>query len=134
MPDTLPARWRERAKYLREYGDPACARLWELAATELEASLDTQGEKTLTLTEASKVSGYTADHLGQLVRRGTIRNVGRDRAPRIRRSDLPLKGNSGPGRPSRALSAQADAEREQVQAIARSFTTRRHDRPIRHRT
>jgi hypothetical protein len=62
MPDGLPARWKERAEYLRQYGDPACARLWELASSELEAALAAQGEETLTLVQAAKLSGFTADH------------------------------------------------------------------------
>jgi hypothetical protein len=32
----LPAVWRERADWLREYGDPNSARLWQSAARELE--------------------------------------------------------------------------------------------------
>src|SRR4051812_19846220 len=112
MLDGLPARWKERAEYLRQYGDPACARLWELASSELEAALVAHGEETLTLVQAAKLSGFTADHLGTQIKSGRIPNAGRDGAPRIRRSDLPMKAVGGPGRPSRAKSPQVDAERE----------------------
>ena len=47
MPLDLPAEWRKRADTLREYGDPNHARLWDLAATELEKALATYGEETL---------------------------------------------------------------------------------------
>ena len=40
---------------------------------------------------AARVSGYTADHLGALVKRGKIPNAGRTGAPRIRRQDVPRK-------------------------------------------
>jgi len=43
MPEELPARWRERAEYLRRYGDSNTARLWTLAAEELEAALKIGG-------------------------------------------------------------------------------------------
>jgi hypothetical protein len=125
-PDDLPARWRERAEYLRQYGDPACARLWELAATELEAALAAHGQEALSLTEAAKLSGLTADHLGQLVKQGRIPNAGRDGAPRIRRGDLPVKRVGGPGRPTRRTETPPlAAEREQCRRIARSFTAKK---------
>lgn len=54
MPDNLPARWKERAGYLRQFGDPACARLWELAARELEEALKAHGNVTYSLTESAR--------------------------------------------------------------------------------
>ena len=35
----LLVQWRERARFLAEYGDPNSARLWHLASTELELAL-----------------------------------------------------------------------------------------------
>jgi hypothetical protein len=125
MPDALPSTWRERAHFLREYGDANTAKLWELAAKELEAALAAHGEETLTLVQAAKLSGFTADHLSAAIKKGRIPNAGRDGAPRIRRSDLPMKRVGGPGRPARAESPQANAEREQVRRIAESFTRKR---------
>ncbi len=55
---------------------------------ELEAAL---GHTVLTLTEAAATSGYSADHLGHLVREGKIPNAGRPGAPRIALRDLPRK-------------------------------------------
>src|SRR6059036_510536 len=99
-PGDLPTTWRERAAYLDQFGDPTSARHWKLAAVELEAALKAVGDETLTLVEAAALSGYSADHLGHLVRHGQLRNVGRKNAPRIRRADLPLKSPTKPGRPA----------------------------------
>ncbi len=100
-PGDLPTTWRERAAFLQQFGDPTSARLWQLAAVELEATLKAVGDETLTLVEAAALSGYSADHLGHLVRHDKLRNVGRKNAPRIRRADLPIKSPTRPGRPPR---------------------------------
>ncbi len=76
-PGDLPAQWRQRAQFLADYGDPHCARLWALAATELEQALRVLGEASLSLVQAARESGYSADHLGTLIRKGKIPNVGR---------------------------------------------------------
>jgi hypothetical protein len=117
IPGDLPAVWRERAETLRTYGDPNSARLWNIAAVELERAMEVFGQETLSLTEAARESGFTADHLGALVKRGKIPNAGRTGAPRIRRIDLPQKRLGGPGRPPRPQSV----DREHVRRIANSF-------------
>ena len=96
-PASLLIAWRERAAYLEQFGDPTSARLWRLAALELDAALKALGDETLTLVEAAAVSGYSADHLDHLVRSGTIINYGRKNAPRVRRADLPIKSPTKPG-------------------------------------
>lgn len=48
-------------------------------------------EVSLSLAQAARQSGYSADHLGRLVRQGKIPNAGRPNAPRIRLSDVPRK-------------------------------------------
>ncbi len=63
----------------------------ESCAAELETTLRERDETTLSLTEAARESGYSADHLGRLVRDGKIPNVGRPGAPRITRRHLPRK-------------------------------------------
>lgn len=97
MPFSLPAKWREREDYRRTFGDPRAPDCGSLAASELEAALSAHRDETLTLVEAAMESGFTADHLGQLVKRGRIPNAGRDGAPRIRRRDLPVKRAGGAG-------------------------------------
>jgi hypothetical protein len=45
----------------------------------------------ISLTEAAVRTGYSADHLGRLVRQGKIRNLGRKGAPRVLAMDLPRR-------------------------------------------
>ncbi len=113
---SLPQTWRERAAYLEQFGDPVSARLWKIAAGELERALHHVADETLSLAEAAAASGFTADHLGSLIRRGRIPNAGRPNAPRIRRSDLPSKKAGGPGRPRRPRAV----DREHIRRIAHS--------------
>lgn len=117
IPGDLPALWRERAAFLHQYGDPNSARLWQLAATELERAWQAFGEETLSLVDAARVSGYTADYLGSLIKQGKIPNAGRTGAPRIRRQDLPQKKAHGPGRPPR----RRPVDRDHIRRIAHSF-------------
>ena len=76
----------------------------------------------LSLTAAARVCGYSADHLGRLVRAGTLVNHGRPNAPRVRRGDLPRK----PALPGRlADPTLLGASRRQVaQAITTSGNRR----------
>ena len=104
IPEALPHRWRERAELLRDWGaDEGAARLWERAAGELEQALRASGDETLTLVQAARETGLTADHVGDLVRRGVIPNAGRKGAPRIRRADLPIKQPKHGPTPERPL-------------------------------
>jgi hypothetical protein len=64
------------------------------ALRELQAA---DGDELLTLEEASARSGYSADHLARLIRRGVIPNGGRLHAPRIRAGDLPRKAGVSRG-------------------------------------
>ena len=90
-----------------------------MAAAQLDEALRTHGEQTLTLVEAAVVSGYTADHIGSLVRRGKIANHGRPNAPRVRRADLPVKKASAPGRPAATPRRKAAAGEDDVTNIAK---------------
>ena len=90
----LPADWRKQAKSLRRYGGETPATAIERCAADLEATLVERDETTFSLIEASRVSGYSADHLGRLVRDGKIPNAGRPGAPRIALKDLPRKAHA----------------------------------------
>ena len=96
---TLPElliRWRERRDEWRRLGVIVDgAKLCDEFLGDLE-SMDASGEEVLTLVEAAMESGYSADHLGRLVRAGAIVNVGRANAPKIRRRNLPRKPGSLP--------------------------------------
>jgi hypothetical protein len=57
----------------------------------LEETTNRSEAVALSLGEAAAETGYSADHLGRLVRQGRIPNAGRKNAPRVLRSDLPRK-------------------------------------------
>ena len=118
--ETLPATWRRQAKALRQYGGDTPAVALESCAAELEATLRKRDETTLSLTEAARESGYSADHLGRLVRDGRIPNAGRPGAPRIACSHLPRKRKADvPARPPlvEKPSQRKVANRQIVQSI-----------------
>ena len=92
----LPVAWRRQAKTLRRYGGETPAVVLDRCADDLEATLRERDETTLSLVEAARESGYSADHLGRLVRDGKIPNAGRPGAPRIARSHLPRKAPAEP--------------------------------------
>lgn len=83
--------WRAEAERFRRLGQEAQARMAEAYAEELEEAVAEEGEALLSLTEAARETGYSAAHLGRLVRDDKIPNYGRPNAPRVRRADLPRK-------------------------------------------
>ncbi len=85
------AAWHEEANRLDKLGCSQAAATLRVAAAELEADVRSWEDDLLSLAEASQFSGYSADHLGRLVRDGKIPNAGRQNAPRIRRGKLPYK-------------------------------------------
>ena len=95
FPADLPAEWRAQAEGLRQFGADAQAKAVDRCAAHLEEVLRYEGDALLTLPEAASESGYSADHIGRLVREGKIPNAGRPGAPRIARRDLPLKATQG---------------------------------------
>ena len=103
--NVLPQQWREKAKLFRQHGHEATARTYEVCSAELEAAVRGGAQELLDLKEAARESGYSADHLGRLVRDGKIPNAGRRNAPKIRRIDLPR-------RPEQATSATKSLESE----------------------
>jgi len=105
-PGALADLWRERATMLRRHGADASAMTLEAVAGELEASLRAAAETVLTLTEAARESGLSAERLRHLVAAGTIENAGHRGAPRIRRQDLPAKAGA---RRETGYDAYADA-------------------------
>lgn len=98
--DALPNRWRARAADVREWAAAeGAAQALEKAAEELDAALRTGSGELMTLTDAATASGYSADHIGRLVRTRAIPNHGRRNAPRVRLADLPLKAGALPAAP-----------------------------------
>jgi len=62
---------------------------------DFDAVVQGQADEVLTLKEASRESGYSADHLRLLIRQAKIPNAGRRQAPRLRRRDIPRKPGQG---------------------------------------
>lgn len=95
--DRLAERWEADVERLREYGADAQARAVERCLESLEQAREERRFETLTLTEASEVSGYSYSRLQEMVGE-RIENVGEPGAPRVRRGDLPRKpGQSSAG-------------------------------------
>lgn len=67
--------------------------LAEEVIRDLEAVTEASDEE-LNLTQAAELTGYSADHLGKLVRKGTLTNYGKKGSPRVRRSELPHRTKS----------------------------------------
>ena len=105
--------WRRHAGTIRQYGGEAPARALEACAAELEAALRRKARTVLTLKEAARATGYSASHLGRLVRAGTIPNAGRPGAPRIALGDLPRKVRAA-GSPGTRPELAEDAPPPQV--------------------
>ncbi len=89
--DRLISQWRDEAETFRRRGVAAHATLLESCADELESALEQKHDELLNLTEAARVSGYSREHLGRLLKDGKIPNAGQPSAPKIRRGNLPTK-------------------------------------------
>lgn len=114
------AKWSAEAETLRRHralveGGDLCDEL----LADVVAMLDGEGNELLTVVEAARRSGYSADHLGRLVRLGSIPNAGRINAPRIRADDLPRKSPRLAAGPSRS-DLQGASTRQIVRAVVTS--------------
>ena len=120
--EALVRPWRVHAELLRQYRNQQQAEWLEDRAAELERALQEHDNELLTLTAAGEASGYSADHLGRLVRQGALENLGRPNAPKVRRGDLPRKPtlSGGPADP-RLLGA---SRRQVAKAITTSGSRR----------
>lgn len=93
-------------------------------ANELRLRFRYEQEHTVNLQEAAAISGYTADHIGKLVRDGKVENLGRLNSPRVRVADLPRKprrltgGGHNPNMKSQVARGIASASRRRSNAQA----------------
>jgi len=93
------------------------ATLCELVLADIATLMTQLGGQRLTLTEAARWSGYSREHLGRLVAKGTIPNAGRPNAPRIRVADLPRKTGHLPP-PQTDSQIAGTSKRQIVRSIA----------------
>lgn len=112
----LPAVWRKRADVLRRHGAAEAAATAETLAEELADALRAALSEAVSLEDAARESGYSADHLSRLVRSGAIPNAGRKNAPAIRRADLPRKAGTLPP-PVLGATSRAQVARSVVDSI-----------------
>ena len=90
--DGILEKWGAEAEALRRLGAHVDgAKLIEAILADLQYLARSSDGEALTLLEASRESGYSPEHLGRLLREGTIPNAGRKNAPRILRRHLPYK-------------------------------------------
>lgn len=91
------AKWHhETAVFRRRRALVDAATLCDELLEDFESVTVFELDGELNLRQASIESGYSADHLGKLVRAGKIPNVARTNAPKIRRRDLPLRPYRAP--------------------------------------
>lgn len=95
-------RWRTRRDlYTQDGALVNGATIAGQVVSDLEAVLHERSPGELVgLTEAARLSGYSADYLGRLVRMGTLTNYGRKYAPLVERAALPCKPGYLPPAPS----------------------------------
>ena len=87
----LTTRWRAEADVLHRRGADEQAFVLKSCASELEHEGHLFSLEALTLEQAADSSGFSYSALQKMVRDGTIPNVGKKGAPRVRRGDLPKK-------------------------------------------
>ena len=86
------SRWEKRLDdYARLPAQVNAASLIEQMLAELQEVASSESAHLMTLTQAALACGYSADHLGRLVRSGALTNYGRLHAPRVRSGDLPRR-------------------------------------------
>jgi hypothetical protein len=88
-PAALAARWREDAQVFRRYGAAGRARMLERMADKLECAAGADQSRTVDLSTAAELSGFTRAHLRRLIREGKL--AATSDGTRVRASDLPRK-------------------------------------------
>lgn len=107
---SLLDRWRADAAVLRRRGAPTVADALEACAAELEAAVDAWLVEELSIREAAAESGYSEDHLRELVRTDQLAGRNANGRVRVRRSDLPRRPRAP--RPSADQEVVADLAAE----------------------
>jgi hypothetical protein len=87
----VTARWRSETEILHRRGADEQAAVLESCASELQDEGRLFSLESLSLGQAEAESGFSYSALQKMVSEGTIPNVGKKGAPRVRRGDLPKK-------------------------------------------
>jgi hypothetical protein len=85
-------RWAHRRDELKRlHASVDGALLCEEFIVELQELIESRRSATLTLSEASELTGYSRDHLSRLMRQGLLTNVGKKNKPRLVAGELPKR-------------------------------------------
>jgi len=91
-PQEFRAKWLSEAEVMGRRGSLVSGKtICSEVLADFDAVMESESDLVLTLTEGARRSGYSADHLGRMIREGRIPNAGRPNAPRVRAGDLPRK-------------------------------------------
>src|SRR5205085_1614633 len=108
--EALKSRWTVRRNELRETDAwVSGAKLCDQLLADLERLWTEEDSTELTLMEAARASGYSADHLRRLVRLGRLPASHRGRRLFFRSADLPRKPATVDVQPKRAYDPSAHA-------------------------
>ena len=130
-PHTLNAfrdRWlmrRDELRRLRALVDGAA--LCEALLADLDATVRAEDGVALSLRDAAHLCGYSADHLGRLVRAGILPNAGRRNAPRVRLADLPRRAGASESDDDLTLARHSIRSRVQIARSVLSSKSRDQD-------
>lgn len=111
--------WR-RAELARVGALVQGERLLDQILSELDAAERTENGRLLKLSEASRLCGYSPDHLRVLIKAGKLTNRGRPHAPLVRRNELPRK----PGHSTPALTPTRAVANLQAQIVGNAIPSR----------
>lgn len=110
-PSEIRDRWlARRDEFRRLKASVDGAALCDELLVDLASIVNDPNEKPVSIRQAAKLSGYSEDHIGRLVRDGKLGNVGRKHAPRVLPSALPRRAKLALAATTRApYDATADA-------------------------
>jgi hypothetical protein len=109
LTNELASQWEKDAHLLAQYGSPQQAEVLRHCSRKLFELIKSEKDVLLTLTLASQLSGYSADHLGRMVGDGKLTNYGRKGSPKLRLGDLPKKPRAVVAANSGGYTPNADA-------------------------
>jgi excisionase family DNA binding protein len=108
--------WLDRARLFEEHESGEAAAAYRRASEELEFALKEWEDELLTIEQAAEESGYSEDHLRELVRESKLpaeRADGKKSRIKLRRRDLPRKpGKRGISAPVQELVDHVLANRQ----------------------